>query len=121
MMRLPRTAISYPTPKTLLHKITISPSETKIAYMKVANAGRTTNASPEAYSRAVIAYADFDAENLAISNEVGLGVHPETALGRRYRDVLGRVNQAWAAVADRSLLLVAGRAIPLDDPWEHLS
>jgi len=60
------------------------------------------------------------APTVAISNEVGLGVHPETAVGRRYRDVLGQVNQAWAAVADTSLLLVAGRAIPLDDPWDHL-
>jgi Tol biopolymer transport system component len=62
--------VSYPTPNTLLHKITISPSESKIAYMKVANAGWSTNATPEAYSHAVIAYADFDAEKLAISNEV---------------------------------------------------
>jgi adenosyl cobinamide kinase/adenosyl cobinamide phosphate guanylyltransferase len=58
---------------------------------------------------------------VAITNEVGLGVHPETELGRRYRDVLGFVNQAWAEVADPSLLLVAGRAIRLDDPWNHLT
>jgi hypothetical protein len=62
--------LSYPTPNTLLHKITISPSETKTAYMKVANAGWSTSGTPEAYSHAVIAYADLDAENLAISNEV---------------------------------------------------
>ena len=58
---------------------------------------------------------------VAITNEVGLGVHPETELGRRYRDVLGRVNQTWAACADPALLLVAGRAVRLDDPWQHLS
>ena len=58
---------------------------------------------------------------VAITNEVGLGVHPETELGRRYRDVLGRVNQAWSDVADPSLLLVAGRAVRLDDPWNHLT
>jgi adenosyl cobinamide kinase/adenosyl cobinamide phosphate guanylyltransferase len=57
---------------------------------------------------------------VVISNEVGLGVHPETELGLRYRDVLGRVNQAWAAVATTSLLLVAGRAIPLEDPMLHI-
>jgi hypothetical protein len=63
-------AISYPYEKTLLHKMTISPSETKIAYMKVANAGLATNASAAAYSKAVIAYADFDPVNQVISNEV---------------------------------------------------
>jgi len=57
---------------------------------------------------------------VAITNEVGLGIHPETELGRRYRDVLGWVNQAWASVADPALLLVAGRALPLGDPWRHL-
>jgi Tol biopolymer transport system component len=62
--------VSYPTPDTLLHKATISPSETRIAYMKVADAGWRTNATPAAYVRAVIAYADFDAERLTISNEV---------------------------------------------------
>jgi adenosyl cobinamide kinase/adenosyl cobinamide phosphate guanylyltransferase len=57
---------------------------------------------------------------VVITNEVGLGVHPETDLGRRYRDLLGWVNQTWAAVSDPALLLVAGRAIRLDDPWNHL-
>lgn len=54
---------------------------------------------------------------VVVSNEVGLGVHPETELGRRYRDLLGRVNQTWAAAADTTLLMVAGRAVRLDDPW----
>jgi adenosyl cobinamide kinase/adenosyl cobinamide phosphate guanylyltransferase len=57
---------------------------------------------------------------VVVSNEVGMGVHPETPLGRRYRDDLGRVNQLVAAVADRSLLLVAGRAVRLDNPWDLL-
>ena len=60
------------------------------------------------------------APTVVVSNEVGLGVHPATELGRRYRDLLGRVNQHWAAVADRTLLLVAGRAILLSDPWALL-
>jgi len=60
------------------------------------------------------------APTVVVSNEVGLGVHPDTELGREYRDVLGRVNQRWAAAADRSLLLVAGRAISLTDPDDLL-
>lgn len=53
---------------------------------------------------------------VVVTNEVGLGVHPDTALGRRYRDVLGTVNQRWAVHAERSFLLVAGRALRLDAP-----
>ncbi len=57
---------------------------------------------------------------VVVSNEVGLGVHPDNDLGRRYRDLLGMVNVGWAAQAQRSLLMVAGRALRLDDPWRRL-
>lgn len=57
---------------------------------------------------------------VVVSNEVGMGVHPETPMGREYRDDLGRLNQMVASVADRSLLMVAGRALRLDNPWEML-
>ena len=57
---------------------------------------------------------------VVVSNEVGMGVHPETPMGREYRDELGRLNQSVAAVADRSLLLVAGRALRLNNAWEIL-
>ncbi len=46
-----------------------------------------------------------------VSNEVGLGVHPATADGRHFRDLLGGVNQRMAAAADRVVLMVAG--VPL--------
>jgi adenosyl cobinamide kinase/adenosyl cobinamide phosphate guanylyltransferase len=48
-----------------------------------------------------------------VSNEVGLGIVPPTALGRRYRDALGRANQLVAAAADDVRLLVAGIELPL--------
>jgi adenosyl cobinamide kinase/adenosyl cobinamide phosphate guanylyltransferase len=53
------------------------------------------------------------APTVAVSNEVGLGVVPDTPLGRRYRDVHGRVNAAFAAQAERACLVVAGRALEL--------
>lgn len=59
-------------------------------------------------------------DTVVVTNEVGMGIHPDTDLGRRYRDDLGRLNQAVAAVADTTLLLVAGRAVRLHDPWELL-
>ena len=60
------------------------------------------------------------ANTVVVSNEVGMGIHPDTELGRVYRDDLGRLNQAVAAIADHSLLMVAGRALPLRDPMELL-
>jgi adenosylcobinamide kinase/adenosylcobinamide-phosphate guanylyltransferase len=53
---------------------------------------------------------------VAVSNEVGLGIVPATALGRLYRDVLGRTNASFAAAAERSLLVVAGRLLELAPP-----
>jgi adenosylcobinamide kinase / adenosylcobinamide-phosphate guanylyltransferase len=52
---------------------------------------------------------------VAVSNEVGMGLVPANELGRGYRDLLGRVNTVWAATAERSYLVVAGRALPLVD------
>ncbi len=50
---------------------------------------------------------------VVVSEEVGMGVHPASEAGRRFRDVLGEVNQAVAAVSDQVLLVVAGRVLPL--------
>jgi adenosylcobinamide kinase/adenosylcobinamide-phosphate guanylyltransferase len=45
---------------------------------------------------------------LVVTNEVGLGVHPPTRLGRWYRDALGHANQRLAAAAGEVVLLVSG-------------
>ena len=50
---------------------------------------------------------------IIVSNEVGEGVHPPTELGRRFRDLLGAVNQRIAAAADRVTLMVAGIPVPI--------
>jgi adenosylcobinamide kinase/adenosylcobinamide-phosphate guanylyltransferase len=50
---------------------------------------------------------------VADSNEVGSGVHPATAAGRRFRDELGRLNAAVAAECEQVLLVTAGIARPL--------
>lgn len=49
-----------------------------------------------------------------VSEEVGLGVHPSSDAGRAFRDALGELNRAIADVADRALLVVAGRTLPLE-------
>lgn len=50
---------------------------------------------------------------ICVSNEVGLGIVPETPLGRTFRDLLGRINQQFAAAADEVYLLVAGLPLRL--------
>jgi adenosyl cobinamide kinase/adenosyl cobinamide phosphate guanylyltransferase len=55
-------------------------------------------------------------DTVVVSDEVGLGVHPSTEAGRRFRDVLGQVNAAVAAVADDVLFVIAGRVLPLARP-----
>ena len=52
---------------------------------------------------------------VVVSNEVGAGVHPPSALGRRFGDLLGLVNQRLAAAADRVTLMVAGIPLAVKD------
>ncbi|MDA8290836.1 MAG: bifunctional adenosylcobinamide kinase/adenosylcobinamide-phosphate guanylyltransferase [Actinomycetota bacterium] len=48
-----------------------------------------------------------------VSEEVGLAVHPATEAGRAFVDALGTLNQTVAALAERVLLVVAGRTLEL--------
>lgn len=50
---------------------------------------------------------------IVVTNEVGLGLVPMHPVGRAYRDLLGRVNASFAAVADDVHLVVAGRTVRL--------
>lgn len=52
-------------------------------------------------------------ELIVVSNEVGMGVIPESAGGRRFRDALGRANQAVGRLAEEVYLMVAGFPLQL--------
>jgi len=60
------------------------------------------------------ALANRGGDSIVVSEEVGLGVHPSSEAGRRFRDALGDVNRAVAEIADEVLLVIAGRVLTLD-------
>ena len=78
-------------------------------------------------SNVMLADADVDAEIeqldealaraaapiVLVANEVGFGIVPDSALGRRFRDLQGLLNQRIAARADRVVLVVAGLPLTL--------
>ncbi|MGH6833338.1 MAG: bifunctional adenosylcobinamide kinase/adenosylcobinamide-phosphate guanylyltransferase [Methyloceanibacter sp.] len=51
-----------------------------------------------------------------VSNEVGLGIVPDNALARRFRDAQGTLNQRLAAQAARVIMMVAGVPVAVKSP-----
>ena len=68
-------------------------------------AGRDTDAETQSL---VAALQELGGPVMLISNEVGLGIVPDNALAREFRDRAGRLNQDIAAVADRVTFIAAG-------------
>ena len=70
---------------------------------------RGEDLKPQEVSESLLATLPFQKQTvICVSNEVGLGIVPETPLGRTFRDLLGRINQQFAAAADEVYLLIAG-------------
>lgn len=59
------------------------------------------------------AEAITDSRIIFVTNEVGLGIVPDNALARRFRDHAGRVNQAVAAAAAHAYFVVSGLPLVL--------
>ena len=64
----------------------------------------------------VSAIADFTGDLVIISPEVGLSLVAPTPAGRLFQDQLGLLNNAVAATCDRTVLVVAGKALEISGP-----
>jgi adenosylcobinamide kinase / adenosylcobinamide-phosphate guanylyltransferase len=62
----------------------------------------------------VAAWRSTTRQVVAVGEETGWGVVPDTASGRRFREALGSLTQRLAAESERVLLVVAGRCVPLE-------
>jgi adenosylcobinamide kinase / adenosylcobinamide-phosphate guanylyltransferase len=58
---------------------------------------------------------------LVVTNEVGDGIVPMDPATRAYRNLMGTVNATFSAAARRAVLVVAGRAIPLEGAEEVIA
>ncbi|HWD57612.1 MAG TPA: bifunctional adenosylcobinamide kinase/adenosylcobinamide-phosphate guanylyltransferase [Stellaceae bacterium] len=78
-------------------------------------AGRVVAHDSEALRAALRDAAGRDTAGpvVLVANEVGLGLVPETPLGREFRDAAGRLNQDIAALADRVVFVAAGLPLVL--------
>ena len=69
----------------------------------------------EAADELVRSLEGYGAPVVFVSNEVGLGIVPDTPLGRTFRDAQGRLNMRMAERADRVILMAAGLPMLLKD------
>ncbi|MCI4589355.1 bifunctional adenosylcobinamide kinase/adenosylcobinamide-phosphate guanylyltransferase [Sphingobium sp. BYY-5] len=68
---------------------------------------------PAACARLTQSVSRFSGHLILVANEVGLGIVPDNALARRFRDDAGRLNQSIAAMADEVMLVTAGLPLRL--------
>ena len=101
----PAVAASFPDAATVL---------VEDLTLLLANRFESDVANAEARTRdEVAALLALDAHVILVANEVGMGVVPAYPLGRAFRDAMGRVNQAAAALSSEVYLAVAGLPLKL--------
>jgi adenosylcobinamide kinase / adenosylcobinamide-phosphate guanylyltransferase len=98
---------------TLANRTAELPSLVDCLTLWLSNLMHAERPIPEATNTLIAALSRRIAPCVIVSNEVGLGIVPENALARAFRDEAGRLNQKIAAVADRVVFVAAGLPLTL--------
>ncbi|PTA68613.1 bifunctional adenosylcobinamide kinase/adenosylcobinamide-phosphate guanylyltransferase [Deinococcus arcticus] len=105
-LEVARALAAFPTPAAVLDCLSLWVSNLMLA-------GWPDEAVLSAADALLAAAQARGGLTVLVTNEVGFGIVPENALARRYRDLLGWVNQRAAAASDEVWLLVSGRPLRL--------
>ncbi|HET6389046.1 bifunctional adenosylcobinamide kinase/adenosylcobinamide-phosphate guanylyltransferase [Hyphomicrobium sp.] len=109
--------VEYETPleiaDTLMDRTSELPSLVDCLTLWVSNLMHAERSIPDATEDLIVALSKRIAPCVIVSNEVGLGIVPDNALARAFRDEAGRLNQTIAAVADKVVLVAAGLPLTL--------
>jgi adenosylcobinamide kinase / adenosylcobinamide-phosphate guanylyltransferase len=76
------------------------------------------NACLEACRREIDGLANKEALLIIISNELGMGMHPDTEAGRKFTDLQGWINQYLAGMADEVIFMVSGIPVTIKSMGE---
>jgi adenosylcobinamide kinase/adenosylcobinamide-phosphate guanylyltransferase len=98
---------------TLANRTAELPTLVDCLTLWVSNLMHADRPLPEATDDLLSAISKRIAPCVMVSNEVGLGIVPDNALARAFRDEAGRLNQKIAAAADRVVFVAAGLPLTL--------
>lgn len=77
--------------------------------------GNDADASLEACKKEIDRLAGQQATIIVISNEIGMGVHADSEIGRKFTDMQGWMNQYIAAMATKMIFMVSGIPVIIKD------
>lgn len=76
------------------------------------------DASLDACKKEIDAISNQDAVFIIISNEIGMGVHADSEIGRKFTDLQGWMNQYIAGKAGKVILMVSGIPVTIKNTVE---
>lgn len=98
---------------TLANRTSELPSLVDCLTLWLSNLMHAERPIQDATEQLIAALSKRIAPCVIVSNEVGLGIVPDNALARAFRDEAGRLNQKIAAVADKVVFVAAGLPLTL--------